>query len=73
MVFFLNNCDEKKYFCHALKNVSEIEFTTNKTKEQFEDTKEVIRIRKSEKDRQNNGQKKKHKQRSTKHRAVPEG
>jgi hypothetical protein len=33
MVFFLNNCDEKKYFCHALKNVSEIEFTTNKTKE----------------------------------------
>ena len=32
-----------------------------------EDTKEVIRIRKSKKNRQHNGQKKKDKQRSTKH------
>jgi hypothetical protein len=35
-------------------------------REEFEDTKEVIRIRIS-KDRQHNGQKKKYKQRSTKH------
>jgi hypothetical protein len=38
--------------------------------EKFEDTKEVISIRKSKKDRQRNGQKKKgenYKQRSTKH------
>jgi hypothetical protein len=35
--------------------------------EEFEDTKGVIRIRKSEKNRQHNGQKKKYKQRSTKH------
>jgi len=35
-------------------------------KEEFEDTKGVIKIRKS-KDRQHNGQKKKDKQRSTKH------
>jgi len=35
--------------------------------EKFEDTKGVIRIRKSKKDRQHNGQKKKDKQRSTKH------
>jgi hypothetical protein len=35
--------------------------------EEFEDTKEVIRIRKSKKNRQHNGQKKKGKQRSTKH------
>jgi hypothetical protein len=35
--------------------------------EVFEDTKGVIRIRKSEKDRQHNGKKKKVKQRSTKH------
>ena len=35
--------------------------------EEFEDTKGVIRIRKSKKDRQHNGQKKKNKQRSTKH------
>jgi len=36
-------------------------------KEEFEDTKGVIRSRKSKKDRQHNSQKKKHKQRSTKH------
>ena len=36
-------------------------------KEKFEDTKEVIRIRKSKKKRQHSGQKKKDKQRSTKH------
>jgi len=36
-------------------------------KEEFEDTRKVIRIRKSKKDRQQNGQKKKDKQRSTKH------
>ena len=36
-------------------------------REEFEDTKEVIRIRISKKDRQHNGQKKKYKQRSTKH------
>ena len=35
--------------------------------EEFEDTKRVIRIRNSKKDRQHNGQKKKDKQRSTKH------
>ena len=35
--------------------------------EEFEDTKGIIRIRKSEKDRQHNGQKKKDKQRSTIH------
>ena len=35
--------------------------------EEFEDTKGVIRIRKSKKDRQHNGQKKKEKQRPTKH------
>ena len=35
--------------------------------EEFEDTKGVIRIRKSKKDRQHNDQKKKDKQRSTKH------
>jgi hypothetical protein len=35
--------------------------------EEFENTKGVIRIRKSKKDRQHNGQKKKNKQRSTKH------
>ena len=34
--------------------------------EEFEDTKEYIRIRKSKKGRQHNGQKKKDKQRSTK-------
>ena len=33
----------------------------------FEDTKRVIRIRKSKKNRQHNGQKKKDKKRSTKH------
>ena len=38
------------------------------TKEEFEDTKGVIRIRKSKKNRQHNGQKKKCKERSTKHR-----
>ena len=36
-------------------------------REEFKDTKEVIRIHKSKKDRQYNGQKKKDKQRSTKH------
>ena len=35
--------------------------------EEFEDTKGVIRISKSKKDRQHNGQKKKEKQRSTQH------
>jgi len=35
--------------------------------EEFKDTKGVIRIRKSMKDRQHNGQKKNDKQRSTKH------
>ena len=37
------------------------------TKEKSEDTKAVIRSRKSNKDRQHNGQKKKDKQRSTKY------
>ena len=39
------------------------------SKEEFEDTKGVIRIRKAKKDRQHNGQKKvqKDKQQSTKH------
>ena len=36
-------------------------------KEEFEDTKGVIRIPKSKKDRQHNGQKKKEEQRSRKH------
>jgi len=35
--------------------------------EELEDTKSVIRLRKSKKDRQHNGLKKKDKQRSTKH------
>jgi len=35
--------------------------------EKFEDTKEIIRIRKSKKGGQHNGQEKKDKQRSTKH------
>ena len=35
--------------------------------EEFEDTKEVIKIRISKKNRQHNGQKKKDKQQSTKH------
>ena len=35
--------------------------------EEYEDTKGVIRIHKSKKNRQHNGQKKKDKQRSTKH------
>ena len=35
--------------------------------EEFEDSKNVIRSRKSKKDRRHNGQKKKDKQRSTKH------
>jgi len=35
--------------------------------EEFEDTKGVVRIRKSKKDRQHNGKKKKDKQRSTKY------
>jgi hypothetical protein len=35
--------------------------------EEFEDTKGAIRIHKSKKDRKHNGQKKKDKQRSTKH------
>jgi hypothetical protein len=39
----------------------------NVIQEDFEDTKEVIRIRKSKKDRQYNGQQKKDKQWSTKH------
>ena len=34
---------------------------------EFDDTKEVIRIRKSKQDKQHNGQMKKDKQRSTKH------
>jgi hypothetical protein len=42
-------------------------FCTKKLKEEFEETKGVIRIRKSKKDIQNNDQKKKDKQRSTKH------
>ncbi len=37
------------------------------TGEEFEDTNEEIRIRKSKKDRKHNDQKKKDKQRSTKH------
>ena len=37
------------------------------SKEEFEDTKGVIRIRISKNNRQRNGQKKKYKQRSTKH------
>ena len=36
-------------------------------REELEDTKGIIRIRKSKKDTQHNGQKKKEKQRSTKH------
>jgi hypothetical protein len=43
---------------------------STKAQEEFEDTKGVIRIRKSKKNRQNNGQKKKvqkDKQQSTKH------
>ena len=40
---------------------------STKGQEEFEDTKGVIRICISKKDRQHNGQKKKYKQRSTKH------
>ena len=39
----------------------------NKAKEEFEDTKGVIRIRKSKKDKQHNDEMKKDKQLSTKH------
>jgi hypothetical protein len=51
------------------QNVCQFKITNTNTcliQEEFEDTKGVIRIRKS-KDRQHNGQKKKDKQRSTKH------
>jgi hypothetical protein len=41
--------------------------TISEVQEEFEDTKGVIRIRKSKTDRQHNGQKKRDKQRSTKH------
>jgi hypothetical protein len=41
--------------------------TKNICQEEFEDTKGIIKIRKSKEDRQPNGQKKKEKQRSTKH------
>ena len=41
--------------------------TLNPIKEEFEDTKRVIRIHKSKKDRQHNSRKKKDKQQSTKH------
>jgi len=37
------------------------------TEEEFEDTKGIIIVRKSEKNRQHNGKKQKDKQRSTKH------
>ena len=43
-----------------------------KLKEEFEDTKGVIRIRKSKTDRQHNGQKKRDKQRPTKHTHITE-
>ena len=42
-------------------------YAVNAQKEELEDTKGVIRIRKQKNDRQHNGQKKKDKQQSTKH------
>jgi hypothetical protein len=47
-------------------NIIKCQFYIWFNKEEFEDTKGAIRIRKSKKDRQHNGQKKKDKQRSTK-------
>ena len=56
----------RTYICwrnhQKVKSICKKTFT-----EEFEDTKGVIRIRKSKKNRQNNGQKKKDKQRSTKY------
>ena len=55
---------------HTVLNVSTASFSVHKSKverKEFEDTTGVIRIRKSKKDIQNNDQKKKDKQRPTKH------
>jgi hypothetical protein len=55
---------------HTVLNFSTASFSVHQSKverKEFEDTTEVIRIRKSKKDIQNNDQKKKDKQRSTKH------
>ena len=48
-------------------NVNKTWILLQTTGEKFEDTNEEIRIRKSKKDRKHNDQKKKEKQRSTKH------
>jgi len=53
------------YQCVLRTNTTSIIHTYSQ--EEFEDTKEVIRFRISKKNRQHNGQKKKHKQRTTKH------
>ena len=53
------------YFTKKIIEINECMSTTTET--QFEDIKWVIRIRKLKKNRQHNGQKKKDKQRSTKH------
>ena len=49
------------------QNLSRIGKGVYSNQEEFEDTKGVMRIHKSKNNRQNNGQKKKDKQRSTKH------
>ena len=62
-----------KHYCKALYKKLKFEQHEKKkhekisVKEEFEDTKGVIGIPKSKKDRQHNGQKKKEEQRSRKH------
>ena len=67
---WLNNNDERKAVKRRTDNTKTKRKKTNEQtviyktlhrKEEFEDTKGVIRIRKSQKDRQHNGQKKKDK------------
>jgi len=52
---------------HSLLSIFRLDFYSCLLKEEFEDTKGVIRLRVSKKNQQHNGQKKKDKQRSTKH------
>ena len=69
---FLSSPSRQKVFCfqHDVKQQSIIQLYILLLTDEFEDTKGVIRIRKSKKDRQHNDKKKKvltDKQRSTKH------
>ena len=56
-----------KTMCTIADKCGELSVHTPSIQEEFEDTKGVIRICKSKKDRQHNGQKKKYKQQSRKH------